>query len=140
MDIVELKELTEDAVAAICAATDSDAVEALRIKYLGRKGILPALMKGMKDIEPSQRAAMGIAANEFKNAVTEGVNKRKVELSATDRSKKSSSFDYSLPGRWQGLGSMHPITMIIEEAIRIFGKLGFVVAEGPDVETGYNNN
>ncbi len=139
MDIVELKELTEDAVAAICAATDSDAVEALRIKYLGRKGILPALMKGMKDIEPSQRAAMGIAANEFKNAVTEGVNKRKVELSATDRPKKSSSFDYSLPGRWQGLGSMHPITMIIEEAIRIFGKLGFVVAEGPDVETGYNN-
>lgn len=139
MDITELKQLKDEVIASISAATDNDAVEAIRIKYLGRKGILPALMKGMKDIEPSQRAAMGIAANELKNAVTEGVASRKDELAAMDEPKQISSFDYSLPGRWQRLGSMHPITMIIEEAIRIFGKLGFIVAEGPDVETAYNN-
>ena len=140
MNSAELKELTDEVVAAIGMAADKDAVEALRIKYLGRKGILPALMKGMKDVEPSERAAMGIAANELKNAVTDGVAKRKAELVAGDESKDASSgFDCSLPGRWHGLGSMHPITMVIEEAIRIFGKLGFVVAEGPDVETHYNN-
>lgn len=139
MDIVELNKLKDEAIASISAATDNDAVEAIRIKYLGRKGILPALMKGMKDVEPSQRAAMGIAANDLKNVVTNGVARRKDELSATNEPKQVSSFDYSLPGRWQRMGSMHPITMIIEEAIRVFGKLGFVVAEGPDVETAYNN-
>ncbi len=139
MDIVELNKLKDEAIASISAATDNDAVEAIRIKYLGRKGLLPALMKGMKDVEPSERAAMGIAANELKNAVIDGVARRKSELSATDEPKQAASFDYSLPGRWQRIGSMHPITMIIEEAIRIFGKLGFIVAEGPDVETAYNN-
>lgn len=139
MDIAELEQLKDEAVASIAAASDNDAVEALRIKYLGRKGVLPALMKGMKDVEPSQRAVMGIAANQLKNAITEGVAERKSELSAEDKPKIASTFDYSLPGRWHGMGSMHPITMIIEEAIRIFGKLGFIVAEGPDVETGYNN-
>ncbi|MCK5528722.1 MAG: phenylalanine--tRNA ligase subunit alpha [Kiritimatiellae bacterium] len=140
MNSAELKELTDEVVVALGAATDDDAVEALRIKYLGRKGILPALMKGMKDVDPSERAAMGIAANELKNAVTDGVAKRKDELAAMNDSEEvSSGFDCSLPGRWHGLGSMHPITMVIEEAIRIFGKLGFVVAEGPDVETHYNN-
>ncbi len=138
MNIAELEKLKQDALTEINAADNADDIEGLRIKYISRKGIIPALMKGMKDIKPEERAAMGAAINTLKNSVSEALTKRKEDISG-NRTDAASSFDCSLPGRWQNVGVMHPISMIIEDAIRIFGKLGFEVAEGPDVETAYNN-
>jgi len=139
MDAAQLDKVREDVLSEIGMAETDEAVEALRIKYLGRKGLLPAVMKGLKDASPEDRADLGRAANEFKVAVGELLQQRKDELGSAAGSGKKKPFDCSLPGRWRGKGSMHPVSMIIEEAARIFGRLGFTVAEGPDVETKYNN-
>ena len=139
MDADRLRTVKDEALAQISAAEDADAVEALRIKYLGRKGLLPAVMKGLKDAGPEERAALGRAANEFKTAVGGQLRRRREDLESVAQPAQSMPFDYSLPGCWRGKGAMHPVSMIIEEAERIFGRLGFTVAEGPDVETKYNN-
>lgn len=138
MDAAELDNLKEEALAQIRAADDAAALEAVRVRCLGRKGALPALMKSLKDLDPAQRSALGRAANQFKRQVGELLEQRKAELAGAG-AEEGPPFDCTLPGRWRGPGSMHPISMIIEESIRIFGRLGFTVADGPDVETRYNN-
>jgi phenylalanyl-tRNA synthetase alpha chain len=139
MDQAELTGLQADATARIAAADSADALEALRIEYLSRKGLLPALMKGLKDLPPADRGAMGQAANRFKQAVTAAMQERQAALKGAAGAQGAAVFDTTLPGRWPGAGSLHPISMIIEDATRIFGKLGFTVAEGPDVETRAHN-
>jgi phenylalanyl-tRNA synthetase alpha chain len=135
-EIVKLKERALNEGRA--AATLND-LEAVRIKYLGRKGALPDIMKGLKDLAPEERSRAGQEANIFKQQIGELLDARKVQLSAVAGTAVKTSFDYTLPGNWRGLGTRHPISMVTEEAIRIFAKLGFTVAEGPDVETRYHN-
>jgi phenylalanyl-tRNA synthetase alpha chain len=135
----EINKLREDAVRECDAAKTLPELETVRIKYVGRNGLLPQIMKGLKDVEPDQRSEYGRAANEFKNQVSAALDSRKAQLAAADEGRKASCFDYSLPGVWRQPGTKHPISSIIEETIRIFGKLGFTVAEGPDVETSFRN-
>jgi phenylalanyl-tRNA synthetase alpha chain len=94
-------------------------------------------MKGLKDAPPDQRGAAGRAANDFKNAVQEAIDRRKSHFEPG--AAAAPRFDTSLPGRWQRVGTTHPISRVIEDAIRIFGRLGFTVADGPDVENAYRN-
>jgi phenylalanyl-tRNA synthetase alpha chain len=95
-------------------------------------------MKELKDVPTEDRGEVGRRANEFKLEVGALLESRKAQLEAGAHQKKA-AFDYTLPGRWHKLGSLHPISRIIEDSIRIFWELGFSVAEGPDVETKYNN-
>ncbi len=133
----DVDQLQASAVEAIQAATSADAVEALRVKYVGRNGLLPALMKAMKDTPPAGKPAMGKALNAFRETVTAALASRKAATaSVTDRAE---AFDFSLPGAWTGLGTMHPVSSVIEETVRIFSQLGFTVADGPDIETAFNN-
>jgi len=136
MNKKEIEELRSVAVAEAEAASTADAVEAVRIKYLGRKGMLPQVMKDLKSTDPAERADVGRIANELKKELTEILKEEKhpVPSGAAGR-----GFDCSLPGRWLSPGAMHPITQVIEDAIRIFARLGFTVADGPDVETKYHN-
>ena len=135
MNAAELMQVKERALAEAQAAESAEAVEAVRIRYLGRKGVLPAVMKGLKDLASAERGAVGRLANEFKQALTQALDAARTEEPAA----AATGIDTSLPGHWPGLGSVHPITRVIDEAIRIFGRLGFTVAEGPDVETAYHN-
>ena len=121
------------------SARDSNGLEAVRIKYLGRKGLLPEIMKGLKDLAPDERSKAGQEANALKQELSALLEAAKSGLQATAKKGKASVFDYTLPGNWRGLGSRHPISMVIEETIRIFAELGFTVAEGPDVETKHHN-
>lgn len=134
-DVVKLK---EEGLGECEAAKDSAGLEAVRIKYLGRNGFLPQVMKGLKECLPEDRSDYGRFANEFKNQLGSALDARKISLGSVKVEAKS-SFDCSMPGMWRGLGSKHPISSIIEETVRIFGKLGFTVAEGPDVETAHHN-
>ncbi|MDD4869782.1 MAG: phenylalanine--tRNA ligase subunit alpha [Kiritimatiellae bacterium] len=139
MTAEEIIKLKENALKECQAAGTMNELEAVRVRYIGRNGYLPQVMKGLKDVDPSERSEYGRIANEFKNQVSAALDYKKTELAERGTAEAKSVFDYSLPGVWRSLGTKHPISSIIEETVRIFGKLGFTVAEGPDVETAYHN-
>ncbi len=135
-DIVVLK---ETALNEARSASTQDDLEKVRIKYLGRKGLLPEIMKGLKNTEASERPAMGRYANELKQELNAFLESQRKALMNRDSVSQPKAFDDTLPGRWREIGTRHPISQIIEETIRIFATLGFTVADGPDIETEYYN-
>jgi len=138
MNLNELKQQEAEAMEAARVAVSGDELEALRIRYLGRKGLLPQVMKDLKSVDPSERAAVGQAANVFKDGLTALLDARKEALAAAG-AKPVTGFDVTHPGRWPRWGARHPISQVIEEAARVFARMGFTVAEGPDIETSYRN-
>jgi len=137
MDIPELDALTASTLAEIAAAADLAALEALRIRTIGRNGMLPELMAGLKDA--TDKRAMGQALNRFKTSVTAALAERKEALSASAASASAADIDLSLPGAFPVRGKLHPITQLIDRTSAIFRRMGFTVADGPDVETEYYN-
>lgn len=135
-DVITMK---DDAVAAVAAAGDAQALEALRVRYLGRNGALPQIMQGIKDVPNDQKREYGQRANEFKNAVQAAVDARRDALAQAAEAAKAGAVDFTLPGQWPAPGSKHPVSQIIEHATGIFRRMGFTVAEGPDIETPFNN-
>ncbi|MCQ2389053.1 MAG: phenylalanine--tRNA ligase subunit alpha [Kiritimatiellae bacterium] len=135
MTLKELEEGKAASLAEIAAAADAEAIEKLRVKYVGRNGSIPALIKGMKDVPKEDRPAFGKAVQAWKAEVeaalaakgTGGGGAQKVAVDAT------------LPGRWPSPGAAHPLSRVIADSARIFAKLGFTVADGPDVENRFNN-
>ena len=138
MNASDIAALKEQALQEAQAAGTADALEQVRIKYLGRKGLLPGIMTGLKDAAPAERPEMGRLANELKQELAARLAARRGELQA-EPTGEAGAFDATLPGRWRGLGARHPISRIIEDAIGIFDTLGFSVADGPDIETEYHN-
>ena len=139
MNLQELIELKKKALDEAGAAGDPQALEAVRIRYLGRKGMLPDIMKGMKDVAADDRKAYGQTANALKEELQAVLDRRKVELATASAAREQAAFDCTLPGHWRALGSRHPISQIIERTTRIFRSMGFTVADGPDVETEWYN-
>jgi len=139
MNVAELETVRATALAQAAAADTADALEAVRIHYLGRKGLLPQIMRCLKDVPPEARSAVGQGANALKQALMEALETRQAALADRTSAMAVGAFDTTLPGRWMPRGSIHPISQVIEEAVRIFATLGFTVAEGPDVENGYRN-
>ena len=137
MQLDDIHTLTASAAADIAAAADEAALEAARVRYLGRKGKLPEIMASLKTAPPEQRRGIGQAANEFKTKVTDALNARKSELAAS--AGPANALDVSLPGNRPPLGSIHPIRQIIGRVTEIFDRIGFTVATGPDVDTVFHN-
>ncbi len=135
MTLAELEIAKAESLKEIAAAADAAAVEALRVKYVGRNGAIPALIKGMKDVPPAERPAFGKAIQMWK-AEAEAALEAK---GAGTKVEKGVVADLTQPGRWFGLGAEHPLSRVIEETARIFGKLGFTVADGPELENRFNN-
>ncbi len=123
--------------------SNPDALEALRIKYLGRKGIVAELTAGIADLPVEQRPQLGQKINQIKQRINRLLEEKKQELkdSLKKRGFKNlpARVDITLPGVAQPLGCRHLITQISEEICDIFVRLGFVVIEGPETETEYNN-
>ncbi len=139
MNVSELEQIKTEALQMAAEAQDAETVEAVRVKYLSRKGLLQEIMKGLKNVDPSERPLVGKMANELKNELTTLLKKSQEGVSQTAADQDKASFDTSLPGEWRALGSGHPINQITAKAIDIFHQLGFTVAEGPDIETVYHN-
>jgi phenylalanyl-tRNA synthetase alpha chain len=127
----EIASLQHEILAAIAGAADADALEAVRIKYLSRQGALPVLLEKMSQVPKEERPAVGKAANEARNAVKEAFDARKAELTSA---AEAADFDPTLPGRYDPPGSLHPVLQVRDRAIEIFRRLGFAVADGPDIE------
>jgi len=132
----EVSNLKTGALAEIAEAKDAAGVEALRVKYVGRNGMLPELMKSIKDAAPEERPALGLELNAFREEITAAL----AETGSRGHSPSTAeSFDFSLPGQWRGKGAAHPVSSVIDEVTRIFARIGFTVADGPDIETEFNN-
>ena len=140
--IERIKELQDHASAAIAAARDSDALEQLRVHYLGRKAELPILLRGVAELPAEQRAAVGREANIARQALQAQIEQRSTELRAheLDARLAGDSIDVTLPGTPpQPHGHLHVITATSRELEDIFLGLGFTVLEGPEVETVHYN-
>ena len=138
MNLEELEALKSEALGAVKAAADAASLEAARVKYLGRSGSVTAVMKSLKDVAPADRPAFGKAANALRQAVEAAISERQAEL-ASGEASSGPAFDHTMPGRWPESGSLHPLSMVVKEVARIFSRIGFTVADGPDIETRFNN-
>lgn len=137
MNAEQVAKMKDEALQEVAQAADDKALEEIRVKYLGRKGLLQDIMKGLKDASPEERPALGKMANELKMGVQSAIEERQTEFEGASQS--DTDFDPSLPGQWRPLGRMHPLSAITERITSIFRKLGFTVADGPDIETVYHN-
>jgi len=137
--IERLKELEEQSEADLSQIVDAGALEALRIKWLGRKGLIAEIMQGMKDASPEDRPKIGQGANKLKNTINEAIEAKKAEFDSQSALKPERTIDFSLPGRRPNKGHLHLITQVTNECVQIFSDLGYQVAEGPDIETEYYN-
>lgn len=117
----------------------AESLEAYRIKFLGSKGIVKNLFTEMKNVPPTQKKEFGLILNEFKQLAETKYETWKLELESSAGSKASAAIDLSLPGEPLPLGSLHPIHLFLNQVISIFQRLGFSVAEGPEIEDDWHN-
>jgi len=141
--MTDLSNILAAARTSIAGAADPAALDAVRIEYLGKKGRLTELMKGLGAIAPEQRKERGAALNQLKNDITAELEARTATLSAgaLDARLAAEKVDITLPARAAALpeGRIHPISQTIDEIVSIFGDMGFAVAEGPDIEEDFYN-
>jgi phenylalanyl-tRNA synthetase alpha chain len=130
----QLVALKNEAASEFSAAVDTASLESVRSKYFGRQGILPELMKQLGQVPPEDKGRMGKLANETKQVLQGAFDARKQQLEAAQAQAEAASFDITLPGRAQPLGKLHPLTQTRERVVKIFQRLGFTVAEGPEIE------
>ena len=135
----DIQRLTDEAVQSLSAAADLKALEEARIRTLGRNGLLPEIMKSLKDATPEERPRLGQASNQFKEAVQAAWSARKEALESAALDKGAPPADVTLPGHGVRPGSLHPITQILERVQQVFRAIGFTVASGPDIETVEHN-
>ncbi len=140
--IERIEQLRAEAEGEIAKAATSEALEGLRVGYLGRKAELPQLLRGVAELEPAQRGAVGKAANQARQALEALIEARAAQLGAAEleRGLEQDRVDVTLPGAPpQPIGRLHVLTSTMRELEDIFLGLGFTVMEGPEVETVHYN-
>ena len=137
----ELKKIKEAAVQALEEAASMDYLNEQRVRFLGKKGELTTILKGMGKLSDEERPIMGQLANEVRDEINKLLDTKMAELKMAAQQAKlaSETIDVTLPGRALNHGTKHPVTMVLEEAKQIFMGLGFEVAEGPEIESDYYN-
>ncbi len=136
-----LEPLANQARSAIAAAQDSATLEKLRVDYLGKKGQLTGLLKGLSNLSPEDRPKAGALINVVKQELQELIGERKTTLDATAIKAKleQEAIDVTMPGRATASGGVHPVTQTIERMEDFFSAIGFEVVEGPEIEDDYHN-
>ncbi|MFT5692517.1 MAG: phenylalanyl-tRNA synthetase alpha chain, partial [Oceanicoccus sp.] len=136
-----LESLAVQARSAISEAVDTAALDQVRVDYLGKKGQITDLLKGLGKLSAEERPAAGAEINKVKQALQELIGQRKslLEGAAVAEQLAKETIDISLPGRGQSTGNLHPITKTIERISDFFEGIGFETVEGPEVEDDYHN-
>lgn len=139
--IDELASIEAEAVAAIAAANDLDALEQVRVAVTGKKGSLTAVLRSMGSVSPEERPLVGKRANEVRAEVETALAARReaLESAALAARIEADAVDVTLPGRRRPTGTEHLISQIVDEVSDIFCSMGYTVADGPYVETEYYN-
>lgn len=137
----QIETLRQEAIAGITAASSLQALDEVRVAFLGRKGRVTEILRGLAQAAPEERREIGQKANALKDILTVALETRLAELEDTLKQQKAQeqSVDLSLPGRCVSQGHVHVLNQIMEEIIGIFTQMGFQVAVGPDIETEYYN-
>ncbi len=136
-----LEPLAYEAKAAIAAAQDGATLEQLRVDYLGKKGQITGLLKGLGKLSAEERPKAGALINVVKQDLQALIGARKTELEgvAVEAKLAQEKIDITLPGRGQSTGGIHPVTRTIERMEDFFAAIGFEVVEGPEIEDDYHN-
>ena len=136
-----LDELEKKAMLELPGATSEDALNELRTRYLGRKGVLTQMLRQISTVTAEERPLFGKRSNEIKESLSRAIDGalERLKSSRKDDVLLKETIDVTLPGRAVGLGHLHPVTRVSQEICRIFARMGFNVVEGPEVETDYYN-
>jgi len=136
-----LQQLKNEALSALQQAKDLKTLQDVRVQVLGKKGSLTEVMKGMRDLSADERPAIGNLVNSLKTEFEDSFVARQTELQRLNIATKlaAEKIDVTLPGRRTAAGSLHPVTLVTDEVIEIFSRLGFAVAEGPEIEEDFYN-
>ncbi|MGM0595263.1 MAG: phenylalanine--tRNA ligase subunit alpha, partial [Pseudomonadota bacterium] len=131
----DLTSLVSEAEAAIAATEELQALDQIRVQYLGKKGLLTQQMKSLGKLSAEERPAAGQAINQAKGQVQQAIEARKQSLqeAALNAQLTAETIDVTLPGRGQSRGGLHPVSMTMERIESLFEQLGFRVAEGPEI-------
>ena len=133
--------VTDQAVAEVDAAQNEAQLDSVRVRYLGRKGLLTAKLKSIGDLPEAKRREFGAAVNAAKSLLTARIESQLLTLQRVSRASAlaSESVDVTLPGRRNDRGGLHPVTRTVRRINEIFHSIGFDVAEGPEVEDDFHN-
>ena len=135
----QLDSLKTEALTALDTLSDEAAMEAFRVDYLGKKGKLTALSGGMREVPADLKKEVGAKLNEVRDAITSGLTVRLEALQAAKDASAVAGIDITLPGRpGAGVGSLHPLTQIRDLAVRTLRRMGFTLADGPEIETEWH--
>ena len=137
----DLEKLVEQAQAAIQAAGDHQALDQVRVQYLGKKGDITGLLKTLGKLSPEERPQAGAKINEAKQALQTAINEQKSSLAAAalEQQLSSEGVDVTLPGRDTEVGGLHPVTRTMKRIEDFFANVGFNVVQGPEIEDDYHN-
>ncbi len=136
--IEQIESLRSGALSEITAAADRAALEAARVRLLGKSGALTALSEGMRNVPKEERPAMGKLLNELRSAVASALEERSAAFLADEDAAAARRLDLTLPGTAPAAGTLHPLTQLLDRAVRSFRRMGFAIADGPDIETEWH--
>jgi phenylalanyl-tRNA synthetase alpha chain len=131
----DLQKLQETALVEVQQASSKIALENVRVKFLGKAGAISRLSENMRNLPKEDRPRIGKLLNEIRNEVTAALDSRLDALESLGTAQILSDVDETLPGREFRVGGLHPLTLLQDQAIRILRRLGFALADGPDIET-----
>ena len=134
----QIGQLRDEALAAVAGASDLPSLKEVRVRFLGKTGSVSLLSEGMKSLTKEERPVMGKLLNELRVAVTSALESKESDLASRADAEALSRIDGSLPGTAQEAGSLHPLTLLVDRAVQIFRRLGFAIADGPDIETEWH--
>ncbi len=137
----KITSITNEAKSAIQEVSELQALNDLRVKYLGKKGELTLVLRGMGEVSPEERPVIGSLINEAKEIIENLIKQKEEELKNAELNEqlKKETIDVTFPSKQKGIGSIHPITKIIDEVKEIFLGLGYEIADGPEIETAHYN-
>lgn len=133
-----IAETREAALAAIAAASTQTDLESLRVKYLGRSGEVTLLSQSMREVSKEDKPRIGSLLNDLRASVTSMLEQKQSALTEQEDRNKFAGVDATLPGIVPTIGALHPLTQLLDRAVSTFRRMGFAIADGPDVETEWH--
>lgn len=134
----EIHQLQNEAFAAINIASDAVSLKEVRVHYLGKEGLVSRLSEGMRHLSKEERPVVGKLLNELRVSFTQSLEAKERALGEEADAALFTSLDATLPGTASIQGGLHPLTLLTDRAVQIFRRLGFSIAEGPDIETPWH--
>ncbi len=134
-----LRSIEDAALEGVEKAQDREAIEKIKVKFLGRKGLLTNILKGLGSLPKEERPKVGKLANQVKVKIEHAIGERLKAIESQAGPRLIKGFDPTLPGRALPLGHLHPITQVLDEVCSVFERLGFSAAQGPEIELDFYN-